>query len=80
MANYKIKSTNNRIKEAKEELDLKITAAEEVRSGAELPTAVAADRGKIFVVLGGAGVADTIHVCIKVAGGTYAWKAITIAS
>lgn len=76
MSKYKVKSTLNRLKELNEEL----LNAEELRSGASLPTATAADRGKIFVVLGGSGVADTIHVCIKVAAGTYAWKAITIAT
>lgn len=37
-----------------------------------LPVAVtAADRGKVFLLKGGAGTADTLHICIKNAAGTY---------
>lgn len=43
-----------------------------------LPTAGADYRGQIFVLDGGAGVADTVKVCIKEAAGTYAWKNVVL--
>lgn len=42
------------------------------------PTANAANRGKIIRTEGGAGVADTLRVCMKSAGDTYSW--VTIAT
>lgn len=38
------------------------------------PTAVAALRGMCWVTQGGAGVADTLEVCLKSAADTYSWK------
>lgn len=42
-------------------------------SGAALPTAGEALRGQKFLLLGGAGVPDTLHVCLKTAADTYTW-------
>lgn len=47
-----------------------------VGSGAALPTADALWRGRQFIVLGGAGVADKVHVCVKTATDTYIWVQI----
>lgn len=43
-----------------------------------LPTAGVDYRGQIFILDGGAGVADTVKICIKEEAGTYAWKEITL--
>lgn len=47
-----------------------------VGSGAALPTADASWRGRRFIVLGGAAVADTVHICLKTATDTYVWVQI----
>lgn len=78
MSKYKVKSTNARIADAKEELDGKNSLAEEVENVTELPTAVEADRGKIKVILGGTGVADVVKICVKGTDDLYAYKTITI--
>lgn len=41
-----------------------------------LPAAAEAYRGALFVVRGGAGVADTIQVCLKSAANSYSWKVV----
>ena len=41
-----------------------------------LPPADAGRRGDALVVLGGAGVADTLHICLKAVAGTYSWKLV----
>jgi hypothetical protein len=41
-----------------------------------LPTASADLRGALFVVQGAGGVADTLQVCLKAAGGGFSWKLI----
>jgi hypothetical protein len=42
-----------------------------------LPVAVTAtDRGKIFLLKGVDGAADTVHICIKNAAGTYELKTV----
>jgi len=41
-----------------------------------LPTASADYRGRAALVMGGAGVADTIYACLKDAAGAYAWKVV----
>lgn len=43
-----------------------------------LPTASSALRGRMFLVRGGAGVADTLKVCIKDSTDTYVFKTVTI--
>lgn len=43
-----------------------------------LPTASAHFRGRMLVLEGGPGVADTLRCCLKAVGGTYAW--ITVAT
>lgn len=40
------------------------------------PAASATYQGGLMVVYGGAGVADTLQICLKAAGGTYSWKTI----
>ena len=40
------------------------------------PTPDASTRGTIFYVAGGAGVADTLEVCVKSAGDTYSWVSL----
>lgn len=40
------------------------------------PAASADLRGAVFVVQGGAGVADTLEVCLKSTAGTYSWKTL----
>lgn len=47
-----------------------------LRRGTALPTADDFYRGTTFFVEGGAGVADTMHVCYKQANGAYAWRQI----
>ena len=41
-----------------------------------LPTPSAAYRGKIWVVPGGTGSADTAYICIKDASDNYVWQAL----
>ena len=50
-----------------------VTQGSGVGSGSDLPTPGVDYRGKIFTVLGGAGVADGAYVCLKKANGTYHW-------
>lgn len=38
-----------------------------------LPTASAHYRGRMLILEGGGGVADTLRCCLKAAGGTYSW-------
>jgi len=40
---------------------------------ATLPTASKKYRGRIFLLLGGTGVADIAYICYKKADGTYDW-------
>ena len=49
---------------------------EEVLSGTALPTPSIRWRGQYFMVLGGAGVADTMNVCVKNAADAYVWAAV----
>lgn len=58
---------------AKDLLDLQAFKAPSVPV---LPTAAAYYRRRMAVVEGGVGVADTLYVCLKAAGGTYSWRAI----
>lgn len=55
-----------------------INALQEIEVVTTLPTAQAALRGHVFVKDNGAGVADTVHVCIKNAAGGYEWKQFTL--
>jgi hypothetical protein len=41
-----------------------------------LPTASATNRGRMAIIYGGAGVADTVKVCLKQADGSYAWAVV----
>lgn len=41
------------------------------------PTCDATERGRIWVVEGGAGVTDTVSMCLKAAADTYSWITIT---
>ncbi|MGI6636752.1 MAG: hypothetical protein ACOX2Z_00110 [Minisyncoccales bacterium] len=44
-----------------------------------LPSAVTAEeRGMVYLLKGAAGAADTLHVCIKNAAGTYELKTVTL--
>lgn len=44
-----------------------------------LPLAVTAEeRGMIYLLKGGDGAADTLHVCVKNAAGTYELKTVTL--
>jgi len=44
-----------------------------------LPSAVTAEeRGMIYLLKGAAGGADTLHVCVKNAAGTYELKTVTL--
>lgn len=43
-----------------------------------LPTASSELRGRFFLVDGGAGVADVLHVCVKNAADAYVFKTVTI--
>lgn len=72
--NQKVKSTLQRVAELQKGLD----AAEEIKVVAEAPTAVEADRGKIIVVAGATGAADTVNICVKGTDDKYSYKAVTI--
>jgi hypothetical protein len=41
-----------------------------------LPTASATNRGRMAIVYGGEGVADTVKVCLRQADGSYAWAVV----
>ena len=71
MSKYKIKSTNARIEDLKE-------LADEIKVVSAAPTAVEADRGKIIVVAGATGVADTVKICVKGTDDKYSYKTVTI--
>lgn len=43
-----------------------------------LPTAGVDYRGQLFILDGGAGVADVAKICIKDAAGTFSWKTVTL--
>jgi hypothetical protein len=43
-----------------------------------LPTAAGINRGKMIVVRGGTGVADSLYICIRDAAGNYLWKTVTL--
>ena len=45
--------------------------------GGATPTCAAAHRNKLWVVVGGAGVTDTLYICLKAAADTYSWVSIT---
>ncbi len=49
----------------------------QVSTTASKPAASAANRGRIWIVQGGAGVADTLQVCIKNASDSYVWVTVT---
>jgi len=72
---YKVKSTNARIEEAKA---LALSEADEVKVVTVAPTAVVADRGKLIILDGGAGVADIVKICVKGADNAYSYKTVTI--
>lgn len=55
------------------EVDALITASTGLGTGSALPTPGVDYRGKIFTVLGGAGVIDKTYVCLKLVNGTYQW-------
>ena len=69
--NQKIKSTLQRMAELKE-------TADEVKVVAVAPTAVEADRGKIIIVAGATGAADTVKICVKGTDDKYSYKTVTI--
>jgi len=75
MSKYKVKSTNARIADAKEET---LAEAEESLVVTVAPTAVAADRGKLITIDGGTGVADIVQICVKGADNAYSYKTVTI--
>jgi|GEM_PF-6316285 len=72
--NQKVKSTLQRVAELQKGLDV----AEEIKVVTVAPTAVAADRGRIIIIDGGAGVADIVKVCVKGADNNYSYKTVTI--
>ena len=72
--NQKVKSALQRMAELQKGLDV----AEEIKVVAAAPTAVEADRGKIIVVAGATGVADTVNICVKGTDDKYSYKAVTI--
>jgi hypothetical protein len=41
------------------------------------PTADSTQQGRLFMTPGGGGVADSLDICLKAAGGSYSWKNIT---
>ena len=43
---------------------------------ASLPAADAQQRGRLVIIRGGAGVTDTLYVCMKSAADTYSWRTI----
>lgn len=55
-----------------------VNSLQKTESCTTLPTAEAAIRGKLFVVDGGAGVADVVNICVKKVDDTYGWKVVTI--
>ncbi len=50
-----------------------------VLTGSALPDAGVSYRGKVFTVLGDTDVADTSHICLKLADNSYEWQEITFA-
>ena len=48
-----------------------------IATTASRPTAAVGVRGMLWVVQGGAGVADTLQVCLKSSGDTYSWKTVS---
>ena len=41
------------------------------------PTAAEIYRGRVWLVLGASGAADSLQICLKSAADTYSWKVIT---
>lgn len=50
------------------------------QQNAAKPTCNADNRGRLFFLDGGAGVADIMEVCMKEAGGTYGWETVATAA
>ncbi len=42
------------------------------------PSAGAGQRGRVYIALGGAGVADVAYVCVKDSLDAYSWKTVTL--
>lgn len=61
---------------ASDDADAKITALEHVWTAGTEGTCDASNRGRLVMVQGGAGVADTFRVCSKDAADAYAWRAL----
>lgn len=79
MSNYKVKTTNARIEDLKEELIDEISIVDDKSKVVTVePTAIEADRGKIITIAGTAGVADVVKICVKGNDDKYTYKTITI--
>jgi len=50
-----------------------------VNTSAAQPAAAVGYRGTLWVIQGGAGVADIVQICVKDAADAYVWKTITLA-
>ena len=74
---YKVKTFNRRMDELKKILQEEIFLAEEVDSTEILPSPSEESRGKLAVILGGEGVADTVYICLKNANNKCLWNTIT---
>jgi hypothetical protein len=47
-----------------------------VWQGAALPNAAGEHRGRFFLLLGAAGAADVLYICIKKADDSYGWVTV----
>ena len=50
----------------------------QIATTASQPAASASIRGQLWIIQGGAGVADIFQVCIKDATDTYVWVTVTV--
>lgn len=73
---YKVKTFNRRMDELKKILQEEIFLAEEVDSTEILPSPSEESRGKLAVILGGEGVADTVYICLKNTNNKCLWNTI----
>ena len=73
---YKVKTFNRRMDELKKILQEEIFLAEEVDSTEILPSPSEELRGKLAVILGGEGVADTVYICLKNTNNKCLWNTI----
>lgn len=61
------------------QLDLQtFISGTQIATTASRPTANVANRGRIWIVQGGAGVADTLQVCVKNSSDAYVWVTVTV--